>query len=44
MSTCLQIGLDLSRVIVRLDCSGVPPMALNALFDLLERKRRTSQA
>ena len=39
-----EIALDLSGATVRLDCSGVPPMALNALFDLLEGKRRTSQA
>ena len=38
------IELDLSGAIVRLDCSGVPPMALDALLDLVERKRRTSQA
>jgi hypothetical protein len=38
------IILDLSGAIVRLDCSGVPPMALDALFDLLERKRQTSRA
>jgi hypothetical protein len=33
-----EIRLDLSGVTLRLDCSGVPPMALNALFDLLEGK------
>jgi len=33
------IELDLSGATVRLDCSGVPPMAVNALFDLLERER-----
>jgi hypothetical protein len=39
-----EIVLELSGATVLLDCNGVPPMALNALFDLLERKRRTSQA
>ena len=39
-----EIRLDLSGVILRLDCSGVPPMALNALFDLLERKGKASEA
>jgi hypothetical protein len=39
-----EIVLDLSGMTVMLDCNGVPPMALNALFDLLEQKRRTSQA
>ena len=39
-----EIALDLSGATVRLDCSGIPPMALDALFDLIERKRRTSQA
>ena len=39
-----EIRLDLSGVIVRLDCSGVPSMAVNALFDLLERRGQTSKA
>ena len=39
-----EIRLDLSGVTLRLDCSGVPPMALNALFDLLERKGQTPGA
>jgi len=38
------IRLDLSGATVGLDCSGVPDMAVNALFDLLERKRRTPQS
>jgi len=38
------IGLDLSGATVWLDCSGVPDMAVNALFDLLERKTRTLQS
>ena len=37
------IILDLPGAIVRLDCSGVPPMALDALFDLLQRRRQTSR-
>lgn len=38
------IRLDLSGAAVRLDCRGVPDIALNALFDLLERGTRTSQS
>jgi len=38
-----EITLDLCGAIVRLDCSGVPPMALDALFDLLQRRRQTSR-
>ena len=38
------IELDLSGATVRLDCRGVPLMALDALVELFERKRRTSQA
>jgi hypothetical protein len=38
------IGLDLSGATVRLDCSRVPDMVLNALVELVERKRRASQA
>jgi len=38
------IGLDLSGATVRLDCSRVPDMLLNALVEVVERKRRTSQA
>lgn len=34
------IRLDLSGATVRLDCSPAPDMVLNALVDLLERKRR----
>ena len=34
------IRLDLSGTIVQLDCDGVPAMALNALLNLLEEKRR----
>ena len=39
-----EITLDLSGATVRLDCSGVPSMALDVLFDLLERKRRAAQS
>jgi hypothetical protein len=38
------IRLDLSGATVCLDCSGVPDMTVNALFDLLERKTRTPQS
>jgi len=38
------IRLDLSGATVRLDCSGVPDMAVNALCDLLEPKTRTPQS
>jgi len=37
-----RIELSLSGATVRLDCSGVPSMALDALVDLVEGKRRTS--
>jgi hypothetical protein len=36
------IELDLSGATVRLDCSGVPSMVLDAIVDLVEEKRRTS--
>ena len=39
-----EIKLDLLDATVRLDCGGVPTMALDALLDLLEGKSRTSQA
>ena len=39
-----EIKLDLLGATVRLDCSGVPTMALDALLDLLEGKSQTSQA
>jgi hypothetical protein len=39
-----EISLELSGATVRLDCSGVPDMALNALVELVERKRRASQS
>jgi hypothetical protein len=39
-----EIRLDLSGATVRLDCSGVPDMALNALFDVLQGRMRASQA
>ena len=38
------IGLDLSGATVRLDCSCVPDILLNALVEVVERKRRTSQS
>jgi len=36
-----EITLDLSGAIMRLDCSGVPAMAVDAILDLLERKGPT---
>jgi hypothetical protein len=38
------IRLDLSGATVRLDCSRVPDILLNALVEVVERKRRTSQS
>jgi hypothetical protein len=34
-----EITLELAGATMRLDCSGVPAMALNALLNLLEEKR-----
>jgi hypothetical protein len=39
-----EIRLELSGAIVRLDCSRVPDILLNALVEVVERKRRTSQS
>ena len=39
-----EIKLDLLGATVRLDCSGVPPMALEALLDLVEGERRAAQS
>jgi hypothetical protein len=39
-----RIRLDLSGTTVVLDCSGVPDMVVDALFDILARKMRTPQS
>jgi hypothetical protein len=39
-----EIRLELLGATVRLDCSRVPPMAIDALFDLLEGKGRAAQS